>query len=66
MEQKAVWKGFGIASLLWIPISLVVGYLTMYFGWDNSIHPLVWLPISTAIVFLIAIPYLIYLGKKSK
>jgi Na+-transporting methylmalonyl-CoA/oxaloacetate decarboxylase beta subunit len=66
VTQTSVWKGFGIASLLWVPISLGVSYLVMYLGWDKTIHPLIWLPISTIIVFIIAIPYLTYVGKKSK
>ncbi len=66
MNQKPVWKGFGIATLLWIPISLIAGYLAMYLGWDKSIHPLIWLPISAIVVFIIAIPYLAYIGKKSE
>ena len=66
MNQKPGWKGFAIASILWIPISLVVGYLIMYLSWDKTIHPLIWLPISAVIVFVIAIPYLNYIDKKSK
>ena len=66
MNQKPVWKGFGIAYLLWIPISLVIGLLVIYLDLDKTIHPLIWLPISALIVFIIAIPYLNYIEKKSK
>jgi Na+-transporting methylmalonyl-CoA/oxaloacetate decarboxylase beta subunit len=66
MGKVSVWTGFGIASLLWVPIYLVVGYLTMYFGWDKTIHPLIWLPIAAVIVFVVAIPYLKYVEKKSQ
>lgn len=65
MGKVSVWKGFAIASLLWIPIYLVVGYLTMVLGWYQTIHPLIWLPIAAVIVFLVAIPYLRYVEKKS-
>ena len=66
MSKKEVWKGFGIASLIWIPVSLIVGYLVVYLEWDKTINELIWLPISAIIVFIIAIPYLNYLGKKTK
>ena len=66
MGKVTVWTGFAIASLLWIPIYLVVGFLVMYLGWDKTIHPLIWIPISAVIVFVIAIPYLRYIDKKSK
>jgi len=66
MNQKPVWKGFGIACLLWIPISLVIGLLFMYLDLDKTIHPLIWLPISAVIVFIIAIPYLNSIEKKNR
>ena len=66
MSQKSVWQGFGIATLLWIPISLITGYLVWYLGWDKIIHPVIGLLISAIIVFIIAIPYLTYIEKKSK
>ena len=64
--KSELWKGFGIASLLWIPIFFVVGYLVEYIGWNKTIHELIWLPISAIIVFIIAIPCLHYLEKKSQ
>jgi Na+-transporting methylmalonyl-CoA/oxaloacetate decarboxylase beta subunit len=66
MSKGLVWKGFVITSLLWILVYLVVGFLVMYFGWDKTIHPLIWLPISAVVVFVIAIPYLRYIDKKSQ
>jgi len=66
MGKVSVWKGFAIATFLWIPISLVIGYLVMYFSWDKTIHPLIWLPIAAVIVIVIAIPYLRYIDKKSQ
>jgi Na+-transporting methylmalonyl-CoA/oxaloacetate decarboxylase beta subunit len=66
MSKVSVWKGFAIASLLWILVYLVVGYLVIYFGWDKTIHPLIWLPIAAVIVIVIAIPYLRYIDKKSQ
>jgi len=35
-------------------------------GWDKTVHPLIWLPIAAVIVFVVAIPYLSYVGKKSQ
>ena len=51
MGKVSVWKGFAIASLLWIPIYLVIGYLTIVLGWDQTIHPLISLPIASVIIF---------------
>lgn len=66
MGKVSVWTGFSIATLLWVPISLVAGFLVMYMGWDKTVHPLIWLPIAAVIVFVVAIPYLSYVGKKSQ
>jgi len=65
MGKASVWRGFTIASLLWILVYLVVGYLVIQVGWDKTIHPLIWLPIAAVIVFVVAIPYLRYIEKKS-
>jgi len=59
--ERATW-----AYLLgWIPISLIVGFIVNFFGWDET-FPLVHLVIALIIFLLFVVPLVAHLEKKSK
>lgn len=50
----------------WIPISIIVGYISHHLGWDETIHPLTGIFLAALIFLIYAIPVVNYLEKKKK
>ncbi len=56
----------GWAYLLgWIPISIIVGYIVHFLGWDET-FPLIYLVIALVIFLIFVVPLVDHLEKKSR
>jgi len=49
----------------WIPISLVVGYVVNFLGWDET-FPLLSLVVALVIFLIFVVPLVAHLERKSK
>jgi sugar phosphate permease len=59
--DRATWAYI----LGWIPISLVVGYVINFLGWDET-FPLLSLVVAMVIFLIFVVPLVAHLEKKSK
>ena len=49
----------------WIPISLIVGYIVNFLGWDET-FPLLSLVVALVIFLIFVVPFVAHLEKKSQ
>ena len=65
MEKSSFERATWYYLLGWFPISLIVGYIVNFFGWDET-FPLLSLVIALVIFLVFVVPLVAHLEKKSQ
>ena len=70
MNKPTKRSSFDLAAwaylLGWIPISIIVGYIVHFLGWDETFSFLTYLVIAAIIFLVCVVPFVAHLEKKSR